>query len=82
MPSSGQDNQGKGMSLAAREAHTGAKGSCCQLVTLITERELIVDVGSLLTGGFSISMLNPVSIGLLATSFRVVDLDGFCKYGE
>lgn len=50
MPCSGQDNQGKGMSLAAREAHTGAKGSCSQLVTLIPERELLVDVGNLLTG--------------------------------
>lgn len=82
MPCSGQDNQDKGMSLAAREAHTGAKRSCCQLLTLITGRELLVDLGSLLTVGFSIPTLNPVSIGMLATPFLVVDLDGFCKFGE
>lgn len=57
------------MSLAAREAHRGAKESCCQLVTLITERRLLLDVGSLLDGGFSVPTLNLVSIGLLATSF-------------
>lgn len=44
------------------------------VTTLITERELLVDVGSLLAGRFLVPTVNPVSIGLLATSFSVVDL--------
>lgn len=90
MPFSDQGNPGKVISLGVREAKEATKRGCCQLLTLSTEKEHLLEVdGLFVIRAFSIPTFNPFPLvaGSILLSGKTenhsvlfISVDGFCKH--